>query len=541
MRRLAIAVATVCAASLGALQAAAQSEVDLARQIDRWFRHWKAGKVRLEEAIESPTLADRLYGEGVVPSRSARPIRHREALELMVNRVRERQGAETTRALLRLASVGLDGDPVDPARSPLAVRTAALSILETLDEATAVDTLVAATEPGERDLGVRVAALLALGGVPHPVVRVFVERRLDDEERLVRLAAAESIGARGHAASVDDLVERIAVETDGIVLQAAVGAAHRILRQTGTEVDPGTALRLTLTSIDAIGRADWRADLAIVDLLMDARSARAIPALIDVLARFDGRSGKGDASALLRERAHEVLESLTGTRIRAEDVGTWREFWERERDGFAVAPRVERRTDADATTTGFFGIPVRGSRIVFVIDVSGSMQTEITANVEGTTDAATATRLDWAKRELWNAVRELPSTARFSVVVFASNVHRWGRSFPPATRSTRSDLRQMLSTLAAEGATNLWGALDAAIGVSDAAWGRVEDEGADEVFLLTDGFPSAGDVTSPDAIVEAVRDANRYRRVRIHSVSLAGDAGFLRRLATENGGTFVQR
>jgi Mg-chelatase subunit ChlD len=540
-RPAARALAALCLLVAG-LAAQVRAE-DLARQIARWQQYWHAGKIDLDAPVPGPALSRRLYGEGVVPEQTQRPMRHRDALTRMLDLCRAHQTAGVTRAVLELAGTGRDGGRVAPERAPQLVRRTADRVLAQLSSPGALDAMVAASEPGERRVGVRVAALHALGAVRPPVARVFAERQLGDRERLVRLAAAEAVGARAHPDSLDDLVPRIAGEDDPVVLQAVVMAAHRILRERGAAADPAAAVRATGAAIDALGRAgDWRADLAIVEFLLDARTARAIPALIDVLERFT--RGRTADSAILRERTHATLVSLTGTRRDAADIAGWRRFWDEVRDGFQVAPRVEARADAGATSAGFFGIPIRGSRILFVIDVSGSMNAKLAAFDEGRTSAqrgAAASRLDWAKRELRAAASSLPADARFGVIVFSSGVQAWNRSLLPPSREVLAALGGMLQELGAGGATNLYGALDLALDLSGATHGSVDADGIDELFVLTDGQPSAGEVTSTDAILAAVRDANRYRRARIHAVSLGGNAQFLRQLAEENDGTFVAR
>ena len=152
-----------------------------------------------------------------------------------------------------------------------------------------------------------------------------------------------------------------------------------------------------------------------------------------------------------------------------------------------------------------------------------------------------ASRLDWAKHELEGAVRELPGDARFVVIPFSGRAARWNDRFVPATPQVRAALHAMLGGLGAQGGTNVWGALDAALNLSDARFGEVVDDGPDEIFVLSDGQPSAGEVQAPAAILAAIREANRYRRVRIHTVALGGGSAFLEQLARDHGGTYVAR
>ncbi len=67
------------------------------------------------------------------------------------------------------------------------------------------------------------------------------------------------------------------------------------------------------------------------------------------------------------------------------------------------------------------------------------------------------------------------------------------------------------------------------------------DPEVDTLLLLSDGVPGAGRYTSTGDILRAIRRVNQTRRVVIHCVSLGRDSDLLRRLAAENGGTYVWR
>jgi HEAT repeat protein len=500
-----------------AVAPAQQVEGDVARELTRQARRWENGQTTADE------------------------------LTPWIEAAAKRPSVEVAAALLHLASTGMDGKPVRPELSSATVRGLAEKSLGKLDDAAVLDTLIAASAPSQSDVAVRVAAVRALGRSKRPVIRVFVERHLGDRNRLVRLAAAEALAVRSHPASLDDLAQRLDVEDDALVLHAVARTTHRVLKQAGANADPGATLRATTSAIQALGRSDdWRTDLALVELLGEVRTARAIPPLIDVLDRC--RRDRDRRALPLRDRATDVLCSLTGTRLAAaDDVAGWRRFWEQHGTGFQVAPRVERRADGGATSAGFFGIAVRGSHIAFLIDVSGSMKAPLAPLPQGSgtsarpDDGEPASRLAWAKHELESAVRNLPGDARFVVIPFSGRAARWNDRFVPPTPQVRAALHAMLGGLAAEGGTNLWGALDAALNLNDARFGEIVEDGPDEIFVLSDGQPSAGEVQAPRAILAAIGEANRYRRVRIHSVALGGESPLLRELAESHGGTYVAR
>ncbi len=91
------------------------------------------------------------------------------------------------------------------------------------------------------------------------------------------------------------------------------------------------------------------------------------------------------------------------------------------------------------------------------------------------------------------------------------------------------------------GKTNSFGALMAALGVDEkkgAEKGYTVD--VDTIFFLSDGYPSYGRFIETDDVLREVRKANQLRGVVIHTIALGEfEKDFMRRLAHENGGTFV--
>ncbi len=76
----------------------------------------------------------------------------------------------------------------------------------------------------------------------------------------------------------------------------------------------------------------------------------------------------------------------------------------------------------------------------------------------------------------------------------------------------------------------------------------------DEMFVLSDGVPTLGDVRQPKELLVLVRESNRYSRLTINTVYVSGDpreekeverqlgisgADFMRKLAEDSGGTAV--
>ena len=80
--------------------------------------------------------------------------------------------------------------------------------------------------------------------------------------------------------------------------------------------------------------------------------------------------------------------------------------------------------------------------------------------------------------------------------------------------------------LESKGATNVHDALALAFA----------DDEVDTIYLLTDGYPSAGPIVQPAALAREVQRWNTGRGIVIHTVALGGRSDLLERLATDSGG-----
>ena len=85
----------------------------------------------------------------------------------------------------------------------------------------------------------------------------------------------------------------------------------------------------------------------------------------------------------------------------------------------------------------------------------------------------------------------------------------------PATAATKQAAKTFVYLLRAGGRTAAYDALEAAF--------RFDTEA---IYFLSDGEPNAGKVPRPNAILKAVHQINRTRRVSIYTIGIApGNAG----------------
>jgi len=161
---------------------------------------------------------------------------------------------------------------------------------------------------------------------------------------------------------------------------------------------------------------------------------------------------------------------------------------------------------------------VRSDRVVFVVDVSGSMNQPF-----GT---GGGTRLDEAKRQLVRVLGLLPKKAKVNVVAFGNGAVTLADTLQTIDEKRRKAAEEWTKALECRGATNVFAAMQRAFA----------DLEVDTIFLLTDGQPSTGEITAPGPLADAIAAWNLGRGVRIHTVAIGGKSDFLERLARDSGG-----
>lgn len=199
----------------------------------------------------------------------------------------------------------------------------------------------------------------------------------------------------------------------------------------------------------------------------------------------------------------------------------------------------------------FAGIALTGKKVIFLVDMSGSMDF---------VDDNTRSPGKWqgVRDTLVKLIASLPDLERFQVILFADKV-----SYPLGSEGTwvRHDSRsvhrvkQALADVKPKGSTNMHIALEAAF--------RYRSDGLDTIYLLSDGLPNIGPGLTPEQrkLKEAERseilgqsvrktlrtDWNRTQpgkpRVRINAVGFFFESpavgAFLWALSRENDGSFV--
>jgi len=279
--------------------------------------------------------------------------------------------------------------------------------------------------------------------------------------------------------------------------------------------------------VEALHHGDWSTRVAALRAIGGLRDPAGVGPIIDQM--------QGETGLVLRRFA-DVLWRLTGQPFR-KNAKAWKGWWDREGEGFEIisTEELEKRVAEEEmrrlkqiTRSSFFGIRIESHRVIFIIDVSGSMNepTESTYVGEGGPP-----RIDVAKRELSRCIESLEPGSLFNIIPFSDGVSPWlEEGVSQCDADSKEEARTFVSRMGALGGTNLYGALQEAF----------RDPDVDTIFVLSDGEPTRGDVIDPGSIREHVRLWNENRGIVIHSIAVGGKLQVLEWLAEDHGGTHVK-
>lgn len=561
------------------------------KALEAWLRAYRSGKVDFQSQaqLRGDIIAEKF---GLAPKSGGEPLTAQRELELLLERSAALQTAAAAEAIVTVAAVGLDHGKIKYAEpmAPSRVRALGERFAQRLREAAAIDMirkLASGEVAGDKTFGagVRAAAIRALAAKKDASARKLCESQLRAAELPLRLSAAEALTLVADAQSADAVAAAIDAEKEPAALIALVVAARACLAQwinpqpepaaddkdKAADASPARPAALTAASAAAaraIGRSDWRADMELCAFVGAARDRAAVPALIAVLQRFADHPEQvqsGALSTLLLYRTHETLVALTGAVFAAGAPAQWRQFWEQEQQKLlAEVEKPKAASKSDGKTVAFCGIPAQGSRILFVVDLSGSMEFAMKA-LPGEDAADTqggGTRLAFAKRQMHKVIAEIPAASKINFITFNGRpkARVWSKDLVEANEKNKKKALEFVDSWTAvypppnqrDGGTNMWSGLEEALTVTTQVYGEAQDTTIDEIFVVSDGAPSVGEILDPLEILRLVTETNRFTRIRINTIFITSSddrdprqltlspSELMQRMAQENGGRFVE-
>lgn len=300
--------------------------------------------------------------------------------------------------------------------------------------------------------------------------------------------------------------------------RAGMAIAHAAVRALGSI--NGGEVRPFL--IKVAKHQDWRIRLAVADVAawqkpFDGNVRSMLRTLLeDDVPVVRQRAAASIADAKLEELLPEVAVLLDAAEIKTRavahaalrklthrDLGydrrDWLLWWDRKtttRGGIKPSP--------SSSVVSYYGVTVQSDRMLFIVDVSGSMSLPRRPG---------AARIDVARSELRTALAGLDEKALFNVIVFSDKVRTWRKSEVRATKPHRAQVLKWVDKNLADprGGTYMHAALERAF---------ADNPRMDTIYLLSDGLASDGEPIVPEAILASVRSWNRYRRVVVNTFAL---------------------
>ena len=300
--------------------------------------------------------------------------------------------------------------------------------------------------------------------------------------------------------------------------------------------------------------------------LIDNKVEDGVKPMIELLGKLEGkREGIWDV-------LHKGLGKMLGQKCNSsiEYLSRWEHV--QSTGGLAAVKQPEKSHGGEAgggtmVRVKLFGSEIDCTRVVFILDVSGSMkqvdpeQKQYEGDDDGNTktrkkdnnvggsqggegeevDPNLKTRLERAQRQLVQVIKKLPANFKINIVAFSSRVQIWPLSAKdtsgtpsllPLTPSNRKAAIEFVNGFKAHGVT-----------ATDTALRRAyEIEGARCFYLLSDGratHDGSGTDVPTETILEVLEEF-KAKHVTVHTLGFKGaDVEMMKAVAEKGTGTYT--
>lgn len=242
-------------------------------------------------------------------------------------------------------------------------------------------------------------------------------------------------------------------------------------------------------------------------------------------------------------RVQRSLYRLTGQHFDQQPETQWRD-WLKESGGkidFKMHATVDFENflkmqvlvkpvsdDGQMNMSTFYGIDVRGKGLLFILDVSGSMNADNRIS-----------KLRGQMENILNIFASRPAATRYGIITFGDNIEScFPRGIMDNSGENRRRATRFVEKLQADGGTPMVEALTH-------AYNRVlPDANIDTIFFLSDGQPSDG---TAEMVLEITRKIFQCHQTRFNTISIGEDVpaefgrpSLLQEMSMITQGTFTQ-
>jgi len=533
---------------------------ELTKVFNSWYKDYKAGKIEVGDeqgTLRKPYISAELRTQ--LPQWFGRPTRVNEARQIF-GLLRKRGTLADGERLVDVVLVGarkkgglLIGGKyftfrqavIPYLRGPKTPADLKKAVVERMEKGLVVPKPTS-KNPVWKHKSPTTARLLAplVGSYENQLYRGTLEALLKVEEPDLQIAAAKGLGRMGSGNSmekVSEILTNLKYHDQFVEVGDALILLAKANKPKAKEEQLVHTLRAVLDVVEE--QKNWRTRSALMPVLRTMRGKATVPVLIGLLEQAKenpkekGKSGTFASSGTLLVDVQDTLKDLTGFYAPVDQPERWRRWWDGQEDGFKIKPPTGQRADRKAAAKGkgaqeiktsassFFGIPVTGSRVVFILDVSGSMLWHMGRRMpRGPVQLPTGnynSRIKAAKKELLSAINGMTSDDRFNVVFFSTKARVWKKKLVVANKSNKKSIADTIERINADGNTALYDAVRDGLEIkAKRKVGARYASDVDEVFLLSDGAPTAGEIQDMQQILDKVRNFNRGARIRINTIYL---------------------
>ncbi|MFC1479635.1 VWA domain-containing protein, partial [Planctomycetota bacterium] len=196
--------------------------------------------------------------------------------------------------------------------------------------------------------------------------------------------------------------------------------------------------------------------------------------------------------------AYNALWTITGKQFAS--VKEMEEWWKENKQTFIPPEKPTLHFNAEMTGQHkwdmFYGIPIVGNRIMFVLDRSGSMQGD---------------KIDGVQKEVKRIAVELGEEKYFNIMFFNQGTELWCNRKPfifKAMDSAKHGIDSFLLSVTASGGTAT------EVAMQKTLTSILPEADLDTVILLSDGLPN----NDPYFVQYSIYQTNRYLKARIHTI-----------------------
>ncbi|MHC4608366.1 MAG: vWA domain-containing protein [Planctomycetota bacterium] len=313
--------------------------------------------------------------------------------------------------------------------------------------------------------------------------------------------------------------------------------------------------------------------------LLNAANRKQVDRLVEAAARIPAVHQRVQAEV------RDLLNIELGMRLETLDVKRWKAEIEADRKGEAPPAAGKEGKPAHRYIVDFFGIRSDSTRVIFVLDRTGSMlesfsaprmrdlpmyeedkslsrkqeslRTEAWLTKKRYEDRELKTRMDAVRRAFLRAAYGLSPNVSFTVVWYSAEADAWSSVLVPATWQNKLLAMKHAEEIEPYGTTNIWSGIELALSIRGEGDRPVsgrkaprggnparlppEGRGADTIYVLTDGahnvgkFVKEGTPAGPgtpgtpttcdtNAFLSELKKINRVRKIVFHTICV-GDYG----------------